>query len=232
MKTATLAFDIYGTLIDTGGISARLADYFGGDKNRADAFAARWRQTQLEYSFRRGLMGVYADFGVCTKDALAYACEALSAPLDDKQRADLLDRYARLPMFADAKEGLEKLTADKRLRLFAFSNGAQAAVKAVLAANDALHFFADIISADEVRSFKPAPAVYANFLRRAESKPADTWLISSNPFDVIGARAALWNAVWLCRKNAAPFDPWEFTPTKTIDALSELPLVFARAEFN
>ncbi len=66
----TLAFDIYGTLIDTHGITESLKPIMG---SRAVEFSRLWRDKQLEYSFRRGLMQNYQDFSVCTKQALDYA---------------------------------------------------------------------------------------------------------------------------------------------------------------
>ena len=63
----TLAFDVYGTLIDTQGVTAALAPHAGG---RAADFSRAWRDKQLEYSFRRGLMKSYRNFAVCTAEAL------------------------------------------------------------------------------------------------------------------------------------------------------------------
>lgn len=66
-----IAFDIYGTLIDIQAVLARLIELVG---NKAPAISRAWRQKQLEYSFRRGLMGDYCDFSVCTRQALIFAC--------------------------------------------------------------------------------------------------------------------------------------------------------------
>ena len=49
----TLAFDVYGTLINTHGVLSLLDDMIG---DNAQAFSNTWREKQLEYSFRRGLM--------------------------------------------------------------------------------------------------------------------------------------------------------------------------------
>lgn len=67
----TLAFDIYGTLIDTHGVVGALEKTVG---NAAVEFSRTWRDKQLEYTFRRGLMQSYEDFDVCTSQALDYAC--------------------------------------------------------------------------------------------------------------------------------------------------------------
>jgi len=48
------------------------------------------------------------------------------------------------------------------------------------------------------------------------------WLISSNPFDVIGARAAGLQAAWIRRSAASIYDPWGIDPTFTVATLTEL----------
>jgi 2-haloacid dehalogenase len=64
----TLAFDVYGTLIDTAGVTQALEKYVG---DKASAFSSLWREKQLEYSFRRGLMQNYQSFAVCTQNRKA-----------------------------------------------------------------------------------------------------------------------------------------------------------------
>ena len=82
--------------------------------------------------------------------------------------------------------------------------------------------FLDIVSVDEIGAFKPDPAVYRHFLERA-SAPADAaWLISGNPFDVIGAVSAGMRAAWVRRSDEAPFDPWEVEPTLVVNSLTDL----------
>jgi len=62
----TLAFDVYGTLIDTSGVFNSLHQMIG---EKAKIFMDTLRSKQLKYSFRRGLMNKYTDFSVCTKDS-------------------------------------------------------------------------------------------------------------------------------------------------------------------
>ena len=65
----TLAFDVYGTLIDPLGIAATLQGFIG---ERAIPFAQAWRDKQLEYLFRRALMRDYRDFPTCTRQSLEF----------------------------------------------------------------------------------------------------------------------------------------------------------------
>ena len=70
MASAAIGFDVYGTLVEPLGISVELRRFVGDD---ADRVAQLWRTTQLEYTWRRSLMGVYAPFSVCTAQALDFA---------------------------------------------------------------------------------------------------------------------------------------------------------------
>jgi len=214
----TLAFDVYGTLIDTTGVALALEKYVG---ERAATFAGLWREKQLEYSFRRGLMQQYETFTVCTRHALEYACSFFAVELSESDKADLMAAYRALPAFADVETGLRELQSDG-LNMYAFSNGPQADVRQLLQTAGIENYFTDIVSVDEIKSFKPDPAVYEHFLQRAEADRSDAWLISSNPFDVIGAMAVGMRAVWVKRNEKALFDPWGVTPTATISNLSEL----------
>lgn len=212
-----LAFDVYGTLIDPSGVGDLLSEMIGAE---ADAFNKLWRDKQLEYSFRRGLMDDYVNFSVCTKDALNYACAATGQDLSGGQKASLLARYTELPAYPDVKAGLERVKAAGH-RCFAFSNGSKRAVAGLLDKAGLSGYFEGIVSAEGVQTFKPDPAVYARFCAEAGTEKSGAVLISGNPFDVIGAKNFGMRAVWIKRSGGAIFDPWGKEPDATAADLSE-----------
>jgi 2-haloacid dehalogenase len=214
----TLAFDVYGTLIDTHGVVVMLGKHVG---EKAPEFSRIWREKQLEYSFRRGLMQNYQNFAFCTSNALDYTCAYFKAPLSQDDKQELLDAYKVLPAFDDVKAGLD-LARNAGFRMFAFSNGSAEAVQALLINAGIREYFIDVVSVDEMKSFKPNPGVYCHFLRRAGATGADAWLISSNPFDVIGAISSGMRAAWVKRTPEALFDPWGIEPTLTVTSLLQL----------
>jgi 2-haloacid dehalogenase len=222
MARPVLAFDVYGTLFDTRGVAAALAEVAG---QRAGELAQLWRDKQLEYSFRRGLMGVYEDFTECTRRALDYVCARTGLALEPAQHANLLAAYQRLPAFDDASPALEQLETDG-FAIYAFSNGPARAVWELLQSSQLAPYFLDVISVDEVRSFKPDPEVYRHFLRRANCHGSGTWLVSANPFDVIGALTVGWQAAWIRRDPKTIFDPWDLQPSATLRDLTELRALF------
>src|SRR5690349_6025200 len=111
----TLAFDVYGTLIDTHGVVTALEQLVG---DRAAGFSRAWREKQLEYSFRRGLMRKYENFAACTAHALDYTSSHFRLPLSPQDKDRLLGVYKVLPAFGDVKDGLAR-AKQAGFRLFA-----------------------------------------------------------------------------------------------------------------
>lgn len=215
--TLTLAFDVYGTLVDPMGMSRLLAQDAG---DRAEAVAALWREKQLEFSFRKGLMKVYEDFGACTRQALRYAMATHKLALSDDRENALMAAYLSLPAFDDALPALKSLKGD--YPLFAFSNGSYPALEKVLGHNQLLDQFDGLVSVDDIKSFKPDPAVYTHARRATGAWDKPLCLVSSNAWDVIGARAAGLLAVWVKRDPDKVFEDWGIQPSAVINSLSEL----------
>jgi 2-haloacid dehalogenase len=214
----TLGFDVYGTLIDTHGIIVTLERFIG---SKAAEFSRAWRDKQLEYSFRRGLMQNYENFAVCTGNAFDYTASVLNVSFSERDKEEVIAAYRTLPAFDDVAEGLAR-AKQSGYRMFAFSNGSADAVEALLKNAGIRDYFIGVVSTDEMKSYKPNPGVYSHFLRRAGALGSDAWLVSSNPFDVIGAVSSGMRAAWVKRSPEAVFDPWGIEPTITVTNLSSL----------
>ncbi|MCY4051163.1 MAG: haloacid dehalogenase type II [Gammaproteobacteria bacterium] len=213
-----LGFDVYGTLIDTHGVIDLLEAMIGHSATR---FSIAWREKQLEYTFRRGLMGCYRDFSVCTRDALEHTAQSLGYSLTENQFQILINSYQNLPIFPDVVSGLEKLTKTN-CEMYAFSNGQREAVDLVLENAGIRKFFGETVSVDDVKTFKPSPKTYRYFMEFTKSNPENAWLISSNGFDIIGAAAMNMNTLWVRRNKQVVLDTWEYEPTDVIDSLDHI----------
>jgi 2-haloacid dehalogenase len=217
-KIYALGFDVYGTLVDPLAMAVPLRALVG---EQAGRFAELWRSKQLEYSFRRGLMRRYANFDACTRQALRFTQQALRCELPESDQDRLLEAYLYLPLFPEVAASLTALKAQGH-RIVAFTNGVEASIRALLANAGVLYQLEDVVSVDDLRTFKPDPAVYAYLARRTGCAPAETWLVSSNAWDVIGAKAAGLRAAWVKREQEALFDPWEVEPDVVVSGLDEL----------
>lgn len=213
-----LAFDVYGTLIDTSGVQKRLESLIG---SIAPAFSDKWREKQLEYSFRRAAMNRYVPFATCIEDALMFCNEYFKTQLSSAERNELLSLYAHLPAFSEVKEALTTLSS-KSFELWAFSNGTHAAVTQLLEANELATYFKGVVSVDEVQTFKPSPRVYQHFAQRVGIDIAQCCLISGNSFDVLGAVDTGMSAVWVKRSEQQVFDPWGVDATVKVADLNQL----------
>jgi 2-haloacid dehalogenase len=216
-----IGFDIYGTLVDPLEMNEHLRPLVG--EVLADRFSELWRNKQIEYTFRHALMRKYEDFGFCTHRSLIYTARTLGVELSDEDQEKLIEEYQNLRPFPDVVPGIERLK-EKGHTLVAFSNGVEATARTLLQRAGVLPHLQGVISVDDLKTFKPNPEVYHYLAHRLDTTPSETWLVSSNPFDVIGAKSAGLKAAWIKRKPDVQFDPWDIEPdliAPDLEALAE-----------
>jgi 2-haloacid dehalogenase len=218
-SNSVLAFDVYGTLIDPFHMEEHLRASFG---EKAKEASELWRSKQIEYSFRRALMKKYRNFDACTAQALRFVSAQFGISLSEEAREQLMGKYQQLPAYPDVAAALDELAA-RGFTIAACSNGTEGAVRGLLDRAGVLSRFGKIVSVDPIRTFKPDPAVYERLVSEVRAKKDMVWLISSNPFDVIGAKACGLRAAWVQRDPKRVFDPWEFDPDLIVHDLGELP---------
>ena len=213
-----LGFDIYGTLVDPLEMDEHLREVVGEGAGR---FSALWRQKQLEYTWRRALMREYADFGACTREALDFAARSFGLELSDDGREALVEEYQNLRPFPDVLPGLGRLR-DEGHTLVAFSNGVEGTARVLLERGGVLDHLEDVVSVDDLGTFKPDPEVYRYLARRLGRPVGETWLVSSNAWDVIGAKSAGLRAAWVRRNPETVYDPWGIEPDLMVENLEQL----------
>jgi len=217
-RPSVLAFDVYGTLIDPLRMEEHLRAIFGV---RAKEATELWRSKQLEYSFRRALMKKYENFDVCTAQALRFVSRQFNVSLDEQALGNLLKRYLCLPAYPDVPAALKELET-RGFKIVACSNGTDHAVRGLLERAGVLARFSGIVSVDPIRTFKPDPAVYEYLAAQVHAEKQMVCLISSNPFDVIGAKSCGLRTAWVQRDLNKMFDPWEYEPDLHVHGLEEL----------
>ncbi|QUN31716.1 haloacid dehalogenase type II (plasmid) [Cupriavidus sp. KK10] len=178
-----VAFDAYGTLFDVHSVAAAAEGLHPG---HGRALSQAWRAKQLEYCFLRTIANRYVDFWTITEAALAHAAEQLGLPLLEPQRKGLMDAYlhpAPFPENLAALQSLRQLGGD----LAILSNGSPPMLEGALRSAGMEGLFTHVLSVDQIRKYKPDPAVYA-LACEAFGLPADRiTFVSSNGWDVSGA---------------------------------------------
>ncbi|KAK3376659.1 HAD-like domain-containing protein [Lasiosphaeria ovina] len=203
-----IAFDLYGTLLSTESIAVELAKVFGDDA--AKSISPLWRRYQLEYTWRINSMGIYRPFSDITRGALEHAVAESGAALSAGDSDRLVKAYDALRVFPEVPAALDAVrakAAEGAVEAYVFSNGTDAMVSESIATSPDLQAYADVFKGlvtvhdDGVRVFKPDMRTYDHLVRAVgkEGRPGDVWLVTGNPFDVIGARVAGLSAAWVDR---------------------------------
>ena len=208
----TLTFDAFGTILDLGGSHApRLGEFLksqGSPMTAAELWAQwRYRQRIEQYQdnqFYTGHFG-YLD---SSRRALLYVLRASKLPFTDADVTGIMAGWQELNPFPDAVPGLERLRT--KFKLVVLSNGENDFL-AHLVKNRIRYAFDGVISVQDVGVFKPHPQVYRYAARMLKAEPGELLMVSSNSFDVVGARASGYRAAYVNRYDL-PYDetPYQF----------------------
>ena len=220
MPIKGLIFDAYGTLYDVHSVQAKTEQLCPG---KGDLITQLWRLKQLEYTWLQTSLLGYRDFTFLTQASLVFALSAAGVEPNESITKPLLDKYLDLDPFPEAKEALGALKRRGGYKLAILSNGSTAMLTA-LVKNSGLDAFLDAtISVDGARKFKPHPECYALVEEKLGLKTDEVLFVSSNSFDVAGAKHFGFKVAWIKRGGGA-------TPTGPVGPAQMYGLLRGNAE--
>ena len=214
-------FDAYGTLFDVHSVVAALQVVTA----EAEAVSLQWRAKQLEYTWLRSLMGSYADFWAVTDEALRFALKRFGIRATPDQHAALREAYLHLSAYPEIPGTLAALAPRPCLIL---SNGSPRMLEAAVASSGLAGQFTHLLSADLVKVYKPDPRVYALACNALGLPKEAIVFVSSNSFDVMGAKAYGFQVAWVNRTNTQA-DELGLAADIVLSRLDELPHAFPAA---
>ena len=213
MPADAFVFDAYGTLFDVHSVAARCESFWPG---KGAQLSQLWRAKQLEYTWQRSLMQRYAPFSTITREALAYACEALKLERSAAQTEGLMAEYLSLALYPEVKGALEAM---KSAQTAILSNGSPDMLLP-LVQNSGLKLDA-VISVDQLKVFKPSPRVYELAVQKLQTPKERIGFVSSNCWDALGAKSFGFSVYWINRLKA-PLDRLGFEPDAVVASLDEI----------
>jgi 2-haloacid dehalogenase len=181
-----LVFDVFGTLLDwrTEVASALERAAIPGDPgDLANEWRRRWLALTGEVLKRQREWQSFDGLGEVSLDALL---AEHAADVDQDGRGELLAAWRRLDPWPDVRDGLETLHADRITA--ALSNG-NTSLLVALARHGKLRFDG-LLSAELVKTYKPAREVYELAPRLLGLAADEVMLVAAHPFDLEGARGA------------------------------------------
>ncbi len=212
-------FDMFGTLFNVHSSVAACQDAFGQE---GQEFSAKWRRRQLEYSWLRALMKRYVPFWQLTRDALDVTLQEFDRAGDFDLRDRLLDAYLQIAPYSDAEPALRELR-DRGVRAAVLTNGSRDMTESALKTSGLDQYVAEVMSADDVQTFKPDPAMYALAPEVLGLQPSAIVFVSTHPWDLAGATLAQFQTLWVNRTAETHPELLGFGPHLSVGSLEELP---------
>jgi 2-haloacid dehalogenase len=182
MTTRWVSFDCYGTLVDwrTGMLTVFAALCPG----RADELLGRYHEHEHRIESRQP----FPSYREVLMDTLAAAAADLGIVLDREQTSRLPESIADWPVFPDVVPALSALASDG-YRLAVLSNVDDDLVAGTLPQLSVP--IDEVVTAQQVRSYKPGTAHFTTFRRRTGVELTDwTHVAGSYFFDIEPAHAA------------------------------------------
>jgi 2-haloacid dehalogenase len=193
MEIRGLVFDAYGTLYDVQSVRTMAVELCG---EKGELVTQLWRLKQLEYTWLRGLMGQYEDFWSVTRASLEFSLESIGLTPTPSLCEPLVQKYLNLDLYPEALDALSSL---KNHKLAILSNGSPKMLDALTEASGIAHLLADVISVDLAKTYKPNAAAYALVEPSLGMAKHEILFVSSNSFDVVGAKHFGFNVAWIER---------------------------------
>ncbi|SEH36470.1 2-haloacid dehalogenase [Halopenitus malekzadehii] len=215
-RVRTVTFDSYSTLVDVDAAESALADRVSDP----EPVSKLWRARSIEYTFVANHLDAYQPFYEMNRDALQYALDAHGVDLPREERDEILAVYHELDVFADVREGIERLR-EAGYDCYVVSNGNPEMLASMVEHADIGDLVVDTISADEVRTFKPAAEIYRHAAARTGTPIDGIAHVTAGWFDVQGAKHAGMQGVWVDRKGT-PWEPFGSDPNLIVESLHEL----------
>jgi 2-haloacid dehalogenase len=213
-RAETVLFDSYGTLVDTTAAAQAVTDLVADP----EAVARDWRERALFYSVVANDLDQYATYFDLHVDALRDALRAEGVALDDVDPRERTAVYHDLDPFADVARCFERLAA-AGYEPSICSNGNPEMLASLVESTGIGDSVGELVSADDVRTLKPAAELYHHAAERVDTPPERIAHVTAHWMDVQGAMHAGMQGVFLARGD----DLWPSfgpDPSLTVDSLA------------
>ncbi len=198
-----IVFDLMGTLLDLRALDTYFERFFEDAAVRKE-----WFMQTLQLAMTATLTNAYEDFRVQADTGLEITARRYRVSLLGEEKNLILGTLHKLRAYSEVAQSLQRLR-DAGLRLATLTNSTAQAAGAQLMYAGLRDHFEQVISADEIRCFKPAPEVYHLAARRMNVDPEQVRVVAAHDWDITGALRAGCAAAFVARPGHVmnPFGP-------------------------
>jgi len=216
-RVETVLFDSFGTLVDTMSAARVLGDLV----DDPEAVARRWRSNALTYSMVANDLDQYETYFDLHLDGLRDALRAEGVELSEEQLHELTTVYHDLDPVEGVGEGVRRLD-EAGYRPSVCSNGNPEMLEALADAAGIADSVAELVSAHEIRTLKPARELYEHAAARVGTPPGRVAHVTAHWVDVQGGMNAGMQGVHLRREEGGEWPSFGPGPTLVVGSFGEL----------
>lgn len=217
-----LTFDLFGTVLDLGGSLTPAIGRFLAEKGCSTdpaQFWQQWRYRQRIEQYQDSLVMLgHSGYLETARRAFVYVLRLNRVEPTTAEVEQFMRAWQQLKPFPDVVAALPRLASE--FRLVALSNGDRSFLDH-LVANRIKIDFDEVISVGVFGVFKPHPAVYRGAARILGLEPNEVMMVSSNSFDVMGARMC-GNRGAFVNRYALPYEDTPYVPDVTVKDFAQL----------
>lgn len=212
-----MRFDAYVTLFDINSVTKHYCNELG---DITESFSNLWRSKQLEYSWLCSLMNRYEDFWCITEESLDYALYYFNIK-SELLKNNFLKSYENIGCYEEIPTILSKLK-ERGLSTAILSNASPNLLHMAIKNSKIDSHIDSCLSVDSLKTYKPHPTVYNLILEKYYLNKNEILFVSSNSFDVAGAKSFGFNVSWINRFNNKK-EALQFESDIELKSLMDLP---------
>jgi 2-haloacid dehalogenase len=186
-----VVFDVLGTLFSLDAVRAKLSDV-----GAPPAALEAWFERTLHSALTLTAVGEFRPFREIARTALQTTLAQLE--LDVSRAEEILAGLSDVQPHDDATSALDRL-ASEGTPVVALTNSGAQQTEEILSQARLLDRFDRVFSVTEVEVYKPDRRSYQHVVKELGIAADQATLIAAHAWDVVGARAAGLDAVWVRR---------------------------------
>lgn len=214
-KPTVILLDVYETLLDMSEVERKVNSLM--DSKRGYLV---WFELFMQYCFVDNCTVQFNDFTAIAKATMKMAAKTFDAHISDSSIEHVLDLLKHLPLNENVQNGLSDLS-NQNFRIAALTNSPEHTVRERMERTGLISYFEFVLSAEQVKKYKPSVEVYHWAAKELEEKAQNILMVSSHGWDIAGAANAGMQTAYI-KTNKQMFYPLAPQPTIIIKDVVDL----------
>jgi 2-haloacid dehalogenase len=225
IKPQVIIFDVYETLLNMSEVERRVNSLFDSGKGYAV-----WFELFMQYCFVDACTKQFHDFASIAKATMQMTGNRLGKNIQEDQIDLVIELLKHLPVHENVPEVLSALN-DLGYRIAALTNSPENVVYERMEPTGLISYFELVLSAEQIKKYKPSPEVYQWAAKRLETEISEAMMVSAHGWDIVGAASAGMQTAYL-KLGKTMLYPLAPKPNLVCSSLTELAMLLGKEEIE